>query len=355
MTNSPDYKMWLSELGGDDVLTGQRIAKNPYAGVSFKSQNAVTWTPDQEKDFKMVVRYAEFGPVDVTGKLTGGDIVKAVSADGTGHGDFKAVVPIDYSLANPTAAENKQIEFSGLLLDAETLELPDTRVDFSAIINNQMTGGSSQEISLVPGEAYYFDDIQKITDFEDRSQFQLNATLSSKIATLTPQIDLERLSLTTINYVVNGAQTIDTSDSPNGDTELSVKHGKAKARYLTRFIGLDTASDRINVFMDINRPNELCDVRVYVRFGSDENFTRMQGDVIQVTGDDSTFLENKFQIDLGPAYFEAGAKGSTGTTKSQFDEFQIKIVMLADRTGNTSSTRTARVPKVKNFRAIATT
>jgi hypothetical protein len=29
--------------------------------------------------------------------------------------------------------------------------------------------------------------------------------------------------------------------------------------------------------------------------------------------------------------------------------------MLADRTGNTSSTRTARVPKVKNFRAIATT
>ena len=47
MSNSPEYRLWLAETGGDDVNGQGRIDKNPYAGVMFKSQNASTWTADQ--------------------------------------------------------------------------------------------------------------------------------------------------------------------------------------------------------------------------------------------------------------------------------------------------------------------
>ncbi|MDE1971504.1 MAG: hypothetical protein KGI50_08090, partial [Patescibacteria group bacterium] len=59
-SDSPYYQVWVSELGQDDVLTGQRIAKQPYLGSLFKSQNASTWTPDQLKDIKFNINRCVF-------------------------------------------------------------------------------------------------------------------------------------------------------------------------------------------------------------------------------------------------------------------------------------------------------
>ena len=59
-SNSAQYRQWLSEVGKEDVTTGEFISKNPYLGVSFKSQNASTWTADQMKDFKMELRRATY-------------------------------------------------------------------------------------------------------------------------------------------------------------------------------------------------------------------------------------------------------------------------------------------------------
>jgi hypothetical protein len=60
LANSTEYKVWYSEIGGTDYLTGERISKQPYAGVLFKSQNASTWTPDQNKDLKFRLNRAQF-------------------------------------------------------------------------------------------------------------------------------------------------------------------------------------------------------------------------------------------------------------------------------------------------------
>ena len=60
LANSNNYQVWYAGIGEDDYTTGNRISKQPYAGVLFKSQNASTWTPDQNKDLKFTIKRAEF-------------------------------------------------------------------------------------------------------------------------------------------------------------------------------------------------------------------------------------------------------------------------------------------------------
>ena len=59
-SDSPYYRVWVSQLGQDDVITGQRIAKQPYLGTIFKSQNASTWSADQLQDIKFTINRCVF-------------------------------------------------------------------------------------------------------------------------------------------------------------------------------------------------------------------------------------------------------------------------------------------------------
>jgi len=59
LTSSVEYRVWLSEMGKDD-LSGEKISKQPYAGVLFKSQNASTWTTSEMQDFKFKIYRASF-------------------------------------------------------------------------------------------------------------------------------------------------------------------------------------------------------------------------------------------------------------------------------------------------------
>lgn len=59
-SDSANYRVWVSEVGKDDVLTGQRITQQPYLGSMFKSQNSSTWTPDQLKDVKFNINRCVF-------------------------------------------------------------------------------------------------------------------------------------------------------------------------------------------------------------------------------------------------------------------------------------------------------
>ena len=62
LSNSNNYNVWTSELGGIDVTspTPRLISEQPYAGVLFKSQNASTWTAHQNEDLMFRLNVAEF-------------------------------------------------------------------------------------------------------------------------------------------------------------------------------------------------------------------------------------------------------------------------------------------------------
>jgi len=64
ISNSARYRVWHAEVGGTNVVpagqTAETINKNVNLGVLLKSQNASTWTPDQNKDLKFTLNRADF-------------------------------------------------------------------------------------------------------------------------------------------------------------------------------------------------------------------------------------------------------------------------------------------------------
>ena len=60
LSESINYRVWISQIGQTDVLTQQLISEQPNIGVLFKSQNASTWTPDQFQDLKFTLYKAVF-------------------------------------------------------------------------------------------------------------------------------------------------------------------------------------------------------------------------------------------------------------------------------------------------------
>ena len=59
-SDSNNYKVWISQLG--DLIPGssRTISEQPYMGVFFKSQNASTWSADQNQDLKFTIYRAKF-------------------------------------------------------------------------------------------------------------------------------------------------------------------------------------------------------------------------------------------------------------------------------------------------------
>lgn len=59
-SSTPDYNMWVAEMGDFDVTTGSQIGSNPYTGESFRSSNARTWTALPREDVKFNLYVANF-------------------------------------------------------------------------------------------------------------------------------------------------------------------------------------------------------------------------------------------------------------------------------------------------------
>lgn len=70
MTNSTNYKAFKSTVGKVDLITGKGIAKQPYAGVFFTSQNASTWSADQMSDLKFTLKKCKFNVGTGTHKIS---------------------------------------------------------------------------------------------------------------------------------------------------------------------------------------------------------------------------------------------------------------------------------------------
>lgn len=60
LSDSFEYNVWIGELGQVDIISNELISKQPYNGVLFKSQNASTWTANQQQDLKFALHKAVF-------------------------------------------------------------------------------------------------------------------------------------------------------------------------------------------------------------------------------------------------------------------------------------------------------
>jgi hypothetical protein len=60
ISNSNEFECFISRMGENDLITGQIISGQPYAGSLFMSQNASTWTAEQTDDLKFNLKVASF-------------------------------------------------------------------------------------------------------------------------------------------------------------------------------------------------------------------------------------------------------------------------------------------------------
>jgi hypothetical protein len=60
MANSNNYNIWRAVLGQNKIGTEFPVVEQPYAGSLFKSQNASTWTPEQESDLMLRINHCVF-------------------------------------------------------------------------------------------------------------------------------------------------------------------------------------------------------------------------------------------------------------------------------------------------------
>lgn len=59
-SNSKQYNLFTSKLGEKSIETGRVIFEQPYNGSMFKSENNITWQPEQFEDIKFNLNIAKF-------------------------------------------------------------------------------------------------------------------------------------------------------------------------------------------------------------------------------------------------------------------------------------------------------
>jgi hypothetical protein len=364
ISNDPNYRLWVAKLGGTDVITNKKIDKNVYAGVMFMSQNASTWTPDQNRDLKFKINRAVF--------TTGSGSAKFNSLLSTGVESVTVTVPGSYS-STPIVLFDMPSESWGVRAEGTATINPINGAITSITVTNKGSGYTtapnvkvstvtvgtgnlltvpistfnltqrSTEVSdtfisnslLMYSNSYAVDNNENYdmdmvyTASAAGNSPILTSTLFSSNDYVSPVIDLDNISLLTIENEVNNDIT----------NETTLDAGNAKARYITRLVELNNPADWLNIYVNVNLPTSTTNIKVYAKF--------------KYSPTDSSgwnLIEPTFPIALSSNdedYNEVQYAWTPTTSAKAFVGFSVKIVMTSDSNIN--------IPTIRDFRAIATT
>ena len=359
-----DYKVFTATLGQPNIAAeGQTISKNPYGGVFFVSANSSTWTPEQTVDLTFTLYRAQFDKnsqkevvfntpsvqtirrIAVTNPGAGYNAVPSVTIEGsatayavrnsnngiaeiiiTNRGEDYTYIPA-VTIAAPggsgTQATAEAVmanhQVSNFVLDQDTIELAISD-DVKTSVTNQITiiGNNYKVEADTTYEAYKSK--KEWSEDEDgvnrNNLVELTSTLYTTSDYITPVIDTDRLN---VKLIRNNIQADTTKTS----------------RYVTRDIQLAEKADQIDIYFDANRPSTACDLNVYVKFDDAGDWITvpiLNPRFIPVNTDPDIFSEVRYNLKL---------------TTGEFGSFRVKIEFV--------STNIVDVPRIKNFRAIATT
>jgi hypothetical protein len=381
LANSNNYTVRYAEIGGEDQ-SGNRISQQPYNGVMFMSQNASTWTADQNKDLMFVLNRAVFdtsvsrtcvlrnaalpsralvsNPITTTNSSTNitvahrdhgmkiGDtltIAAATAINGHTTGNLNtthtitAITRDSYTFVSAgtgnatgigggtAVSATQHLAWNTMLPIIQQVVLPDTTQTWTVSDTLESSGTIAATTAAITVNENYTPLYPKVIKSGATHTIQLNGLFTSTDAYLSPVIDLERCSVITIsNRIDNNA---------GGVAETTADAGTNLAKYITKTVELADSSDTIKVYVDINRPNNTF-VDLYYKSGNTASTFDAQSWVL-ATND----LTNVSFSD-GTAYEETVY---TITPADTFTLFNIKIVFR--------STGTSYIPKVQQLRAIA--
>ena len=304
-TNSTKYVLYSAILGQfqlDD--TTKRVIEQPYIGSLFKSQNASTWTPEQNEDLTFRINVADFG----LNKST--DIVLTPTNVVSGN--------VVYDLFNTTG---------------DSIQFPETTALYSFRTTKQSTvtpDASFRNYSLGSNVPM---DSRKIVRKDNLDDLKFKLSLSTQNRYIAPVFDIQRLGAVLVQNVINNDST----------AEDQFTGGNALAKYISRRVILNPGFEAqdLKVYLNAFLPNN-SSIKVYykvnapntVEFDSENKWTLMT-ESAKVGDERNGFAEFTFSTSSGFAL----------TDQSFFNTFAVKVVMLSDDP--------VYAPIIKDLRVIA--
>ena len=312
LSNSLEYEVFLAELGDNIIGTTRKVSEQPYVGSFFKSQNASTWTAEQNQDLAFRINKCKFDVANFS---------EAV---------FKnRIVPTEYK-SNILQIVPRELITAGTVIN--------WGVKMTDVVNNVL---DNTFFPIAPSSNLLLERQKKITTLE--GSYVSAAQFASGSEHISPIIDLARNSVVTVENIINNVAT----------NETNIEGGDAFARYFTRRVNLKEGFDAtsLKVYLTANR-QEGTSLKVYYKILSqfdpevfdDKLWVEMEEKTNKnnISADDS--IEEYFEIEYEPTGNSTDYT-LNNVTYDSFKTFAIKIVML--------SSTTTRVPLVKNLRAIA--
>ena len=396
LANTQDYEVFVSEMGGTVLGGTSRIDKQPYIGSFFASQNSSTWTADQNKDLKFVLRRAVF---ESTGEAyfdllepeeirdyqtlnvktsnivpTGTNLVwyaKAYNNDGIYDTDWyqininqdmnfnqlKRLALIDNTVTTPTlklkAVLTSTNDAVSPVIDASALSI----VTAFNTINHSTYTARVANATFVEGEVTNGDNVIENVPVEVYNNvgigMEVVGTSVADGVVITGNVIAMDKFAQTITVSNNATDTADDVGLVFTIDETQITDGGALARYITKPINLADGFDASNicVTVDINKPSGTS-VKAFYRALPTESTDNIYSQAwvempleksIPNSLSDFDFREHRF---FPPGAFDSqGIAVETQVIAQRFNSFQIKLVLL--------STSQINTPRLRDLRIIA--
>jgi len=414
LADSRDYQIYIAEINEFQFgSTERRANKQPDLGSLFYSQNGVTWTPSQNQDLSFVIHQARFKHTAATAILHNASVPKkklnlnpftVVDSDATvkvrhlGHGlqvgNTVTISGADSGVGGMFASSINgtrtvtSVDFSGYTFEADSLPDSDAIAGGSSVLATKNIPYSliyPNTQMLVPPKTFAAGSIKATTgrsfagtetSFQKQSVFQtikfnennealepyliahdsaetaelgagvksfdMQIKMNTQDSNISPMIDLQRTSITLVDNMIDKQAETPTTGFNVPLTfvnETSNMGGSSAAKHITTIINLDEDAVGLKILLTANRPNAT-DFLLFFRTATadeiitDKPFT-LQAPETNLPSDENTRVFREYRYLVG---------GQNGVLPA-FTKFQLKIVFR--------STNSARVPKIRDLRAIA--
>lgn len=401
MTNSFNYELLTAEVGQKLIGSDKIIAEQPYGGSFFKSQNAKTWTAEQNEDLMFVLNRAVFSTDAGTATFTMSRAVDASASSYVSNGafEFDSVVvepePMDHAATRATDTYLLRLTNSANNLSDFVVTPIETVVDLTEAKRLRTSNTTCASLrfttqtpvdvvsTMLDASRVKFVATKKVIDNGDLySEGFVITNPGSGFATGNVTLTLADGygSGATANAVVNAAGMIEsivvgTSGSGYIESptvtwsascttnavisyrgETSAKQNistEQKARYISKTVQLASGFDAsdIKVYFSAVRPQGT-NIDVYYKvLGTGDNTTfdnrnwvRMRlvdADANKYSRTKKQFLEYQYKTANNTAAYTT----SDGTVIDRFHTFAVKVVMRTDSK--------QQIPRLKNLRVIA--
>lgn len=175
-SDSNYYTVYVAEIGKTDLVNGRIISEQPYGGSLFKSQNAQTWTADQNLDLMFELYRCEFSTSPALAQFE----VEAPAYD---------------------------LPYDAISFVTSEIQISKTQVEYdfkSTLTNSTVTGWTP----IITTSTYEMDDKlgQRTLKTSSNTSLLLRATLSSEYSDVSPAIDANHFGAFLISNKINNLQ-----------------------------------------------------------------------------------------------------------------------------------------------------